>query len=490
MSDAPRQVSQDEEAVREDPFAPGRHSPPIGEDLSRFLLEDWDDGTPCTLAPHAPLTSYRARRARLAARFAGEVVVVPSGIERARCGDQSYPFRPSSDYAYLTGDQQPDGVLVVDGRDGTALLFLLPAEKRTTTAFFQSAKRGELWIGPQPTLGEVEAELGIECRPLDELPKVLGDARSFRVLRGLDPAVDASVEPRAFEDAELAAVLSEHRLVKDDWAIEEMQRAVDATARAFDEVVAGLPRAVELGERYVEGVFGLWARVLGNGTGYSTIAAGGPHATTLHWSRNDGAVRRGELLLLDAGVETSSLYTADITRTVPVGGEFSPAQRRVYELVLEAQEAGFAAVRAGNSFRDFHSATDKVLSAGLASWGILPEPADRSVAQGLHRRYTVHAPGHMLGLDVHDCGKARAAAYPEGTLEVGNVLTVEPGLYFQEDDLTVPAELRGIGVRIEDDVVVTAGGCTVLSAGIPRAVEDVEAWVAGRSPRQFTADLG
>jgi Xaa-Pro aminopeptidase len=190
-------------------------------------------------------------------------------------------------------------------------------------------------------------------------------------------------------------------------------------------------------------------------------------------------VRTGELLLLDAGVEADSLHTADITRTLPVSGTFTSAQREVYDLVYRAQEAGIAAVRPGARFREFHQAAMAVIAQGLADWGLLPVSAQESLQpdSGLHRRYTLCSSGHMLGLDVHDCAQARAHAYLDGVLEVGHVLTVEPGLYFQADDLTLPLELRGIGVRIEDDVVVTQDGCRVLSAALPRHPDEVEAWM-------------
>lgn len=220
------------------------------------------------------------------------------------------------------------------------------------------------------------------------------------------------------------------------------------------------------------GVFGLRARAEGNGTGYDTIAASGAHACVLHWIRNDGRLDRGDLLLLDAGVETDSLYTADITRTLPLSGRFSSVQRQVYELVLAAQDAGMAALRPGASFRDFHRAGMRVIAEGLAEWGVLKD------ARGdLHRRYTLCSSGHMLGLDVHDCAKARAETYLDGVLEEGQVLTVEPGLYLQPDDETLPPELRGIGVRIEDDLVITATGARLMSGALPRTVAGIEEWM-------------
>jgi Xaa-Pro aminopeptidase len=230
-------------------------------------------------------------------------------------------------------------------------------------------------------------------------------------------------------------------------------------------------------------VFGLRARVEGNDVGYGSICAAGVHACTLHWTDNDGPVRDGELILLDMGVENAELYTADVTRTLPVNGTFSPRQRQVYDLVFAAQEAGIAACRAGADFLAPHRAAMQVLAHGLVELGVL-EDAEAALAEDaqLYRRYTLHGVSHMLGIDVHDCAHARSEVYRKGPLQPGYVLTVEPGLYFQPDDLTVPEDLRGIGVRIEDDIVVTDGDPINLSAALPRDADGVEAWMRGLRP--------
>ncbi len=275
------------------------------------------------------------------------------------------------------------------------------------------------------------------------------------------------------------------RLIKDEWEVAELQFSVDATVRGFEDVVRALPAALPhpRGERYLEGVFGLRARLEGNGGGYDSIVASGAHACVLHWIRNDGRLDSGDLLLLDAGVETDNLYTADITRTLPLSGRFSPVQRQVYELVYEAQNAAIATLRPGARFRDFHRAAMRVIAEGLHDWGVLKISPDEAMepGSGLYRRYTLCSSGHMLGMDVHDCARARSEVYLDGVLEEGQVLTVEPGLYLQPDDLTLPPELRGIGVRIEDDLVVTADGARLMSAGLPRHPDEVESWMAGLS---------
>jgi Xaa-Pro aminopeptidase len=433
--------------------------------------------------PQATGAPFHARRrAALAAAFPGETLVIPTGQLVPRANDTDYEFRPGTALAHLTGEYEPGSVLVLGpGEDCT--LYRRPRSSRETDEFFRS-RDGELWVGRRWSLAESEAVLGLPCASLDDLEKVLAglDPAATRVLRGADPAVDAAISAtdQGLRDGELAAVLSELRLVKDEWEIAQLQDAVDATVRGFEDVVRALPADRESSERLVDGVFALRARHDGNYVGYGSIAAAGPNACTLHWWRNNGRCRPGELLLLDAGVENVHYYTADVTRTVPVSGRFSGVQRRVYDLVFEAQSAGIAAVRPGANWRDVHRACMAVIASGLEEWGILPIPAAESLDDdcGLHRRWTLHSSGHMLGLDVHDCAEARAANYLDGDLRPGMVLTVEPGLYFQPDDAAVPAELRGIGVRIEDDVLVTADGSLVLSAALPRSSADVEQWMA------------
>jgi Xaa-Pro aminopeptidase len=225
-------------------------------------------------------------------------------------------------------------------------------------------------------------------------------------------------------------------------------------------------------------VFNLRARVEGNDAGYGTIAATGANACILHWTRNDGEIRQKDLLLLDAGIEGHQLYTADITRTLPISGKFSKEQREVYDLVRAAHQAALDAVKPGNDFMEPNRAAQRVLAEGLERMGILAS-AEEALApdRQLQKRYTLHGTSHMLGIDVHDCAKARQEVYRYGQLLPGMVLTIEPGLYFQPDDLTVPAKYRGIGVRIEDDVLVTKTGMKNLSQSIPRDSDDVEKWM-------------
>lgn len=437
-----------------------RSTTPRNEQFLAYIGSGWDDRAtePLTEWPVAPFAA--ARRRALSAQFPGERLVLAAGPMKQRSNDTFFPYRAHSAFAHLTGwgsASEPGAVLVLDptaeGHDAT--LYFRERAGRDSDEFFANPEIGEFWIGPRPSLTQVSAALAIPTAPLETFESGGAD--------------------RTLDDPELARATSELRLVKDRYEVSELQAAVDATARGFDDVLVSLPRArTEVrGERVVEGAFHQRARLDGNAVGYETIAAAGPHACTLHWVRNDGPVRDGDLLLLDAGVELDSLYTADITRTIPISGSFTPVQRQVYNAVLDAADTARRIVRPGIRFGDVHEAAMSVIERYTRAWGFIPTEPD---GVPYHRRYMVHGTSHHLGLDVHDCAQARREMYLDGIIEAGMVFTIEPGLYFQPDDLTVPEEFRGIGVRIEDDIVVTEDGCINLSADIPRTAEDVEEW--------------
>ncbi|WP_405903190.1 aminopeptidase P family protein [Streptomyces sp. NBC_00656] len=457
--------------------------PGVSDELAASMKSGWADTELHGLEPIAQAAHTADRRAALSARFPGERLVIPAGRLKTRSNDTEYAFRASTEYAYLTGDQTQDGVLVLEPKDDghEATVYLLPRSDRENGEFWLDGQ-GELWVGRRHSLTEAEMLLGIPAKDVRELPAALTEATGpVRNVRGHDAGIEAALTDKvtAERDEELRVFVSEARLVKDAFEIAELQKACDITARGFEDVVKVLDKAEATSERYIEGTFFLRARIEGNDIGYGSICAAGPHATTLHWVRNDGAVRSGELLLLDAGVETNDLYTADVTRTLPINGTFTPLQRKIYDAVYEAQEAGIAAVKPGAGFRDFHDAAQRVLTEKLIEWGLLGDrTVDEVLELGLQRRWTLHGTGHMLGMDVHDCAAARTESYVNGTLEPGVCLTVEPGLYFQADDLTVPEEYRGIGVRIEDDILVTEDGNRNLSDKLPRQADEVEAWMA------------
>ncbi|WP_406420974.1 aminopeptidase P family protein [Streptomyces sp. NBC_00873] len=457
--------------------------PGVSDELAAGMKSGWADTELHGLEPIAQAGHTADRRAALSARFPGERLVIPAGKLKTRANDTEYAFRASTEYAYLTGDQTQDGVLVLEPKDDghEATIYLLPRSNRENGEFWLDGQ-GELWVGRRHSLTEAEQLLGLPAKDVRELPAALAEATGpVRNLRGHDAGIEAALTDKvtAERDEELKIYLSGARLIKDAFETAELQKACDATARGFEDVVKVLDKAEATSERYIEGTFFLRARVEGNDIGYGSICAAGPHATTLHWVRNDGPVRSGDLLLLDAGVETNDLYTADVTRTLPINGTFTPLQRKIYDAVYEAQEAGIAAVKPGAAFRDFHDAAQRVLAEKLVAWGLLGDLSVEKVLElGLQRRWTLHGTGHMLGMDVHDCATARTDTYVNGTLEAGMCLTVEPGLYFQADDLTVPEEYRGIGVRIEDDILVTEEGNRNLSDKLPRQADEIEAWMA------------
>ena len=476
-----------------------RSTVPVSDTFQDYISSGWGDRAPVDITLTDAAIHAAARRAAISAMHAGKRIIVPAGTAAVRSNDTDYAFRAHSAFADLTGwgsASVPGSVLVLEptpaGHDAT--LYFRKAAGRDSSEFYANPEIGEFWIGPRPTLEEVGTELGLAILDLAEFTTVLDGLDATTVIvreadRDLTDQVDgrrllaADVEQvDEAGDSELARDLSELRLVKDDWEIAQMRLAVDVTKQGFDDVIADFPQIIahERGERLVEGTFNRRARADGNTVGYDTIAASGPHACILHWTRNDGPVIPGDLILLDAGIELDSYYTADITRTLPVSGTFTEVQRRVYEAVREAADAAFAIVRPGIIFSDIHAAAMKVIAEKTAEWGLLPVSAEESLEPDLqyHRRYMVHGTSHHLGIDVHDCAQARRDLYRDGALEAGMVFTIEPGLYFQPDDLTVPEEYRGIGVRIEDNILVTADGAENLSIGIPRTADDVEKWLS------------
>ncbi len=458
------------------------HDPDTPDALVAFMAKGWID-EPLRAAAHPQLARLRSRRDELSRAYPGCYLVIPAGQEHVRANDTHFRFRPASDFVYLMGDGEPGALLVLepDGASHRTLLFV-PPHNRGTAEFFSDRVYGELWVGRHRGLDESQIYFGVDrCRPLAQIAEYLGELRDakhpVRVARGHNATIDGAFE-RGDADAEFATHLSEIRLIKDEYEIAELRKACEITKRGFEDVIRRLPHTTS--EREIEAAFWRRARIEANDVGYLTIAATGHHACTLHWNRNNGTFARDALLLLDAGVECDSLYTADVTRTLPIGGKFSREQRTVYELVWEAQRVAIDAVAPGNDFLEPNRRAMRVLAAGLIDLGILNCSLDEALdpQNQYYRRYTLHGVSHMLGLDVHDCAHARAENYRYGTLREGMVLTVEPGLYFQPDDATVPAALRGIGVRIEDDVVVTASGRENLSAILPSRPEAVERWIA------------
>jgi Xaa-Pro aminopeptidase len=423
---------------------------------------------------------HGARRARLAAALQGGVAVIPTAPERIRNRDTHYPYRYDSHFYYLTGFMEPEAVLViVAGSPARSLLFC--REKN---------EERETWDGFRYGPAGAQARFGLdEAHPIVEL-----DARLAQLLEnqpalhtpiGADPAWDARAmgwlnavrakartgvcAPERVQD--VRAPIDEMRLVKDADEIAMMRRAAQISADAHKRAIqAARPGRFEY-ELEAELLYEFRRRGA-QFPAYWPIVAGGANACVLHYVSNEDALRDGDLVLIDAGCELAG-YAADITRTFPVGARFSAAQRAVYEVVLAAQAAAIARVRAGESWNAPHDAAVRVLAQGMLDLKLLRGTLDQALEQEAYKRFYMHRTGHWLGLDVHDAGEYKRGGEWR-TLVPGMVLTVEPGLYIRPAD-DVPEALRGIGVRIEDDALVTGTGCEILTGGAPKSVADIEA---------------
>jgi Xaa-Pro aminopeptidase len=409
------------------------------------------------------------------------VLLLPGAHLASRNGDTHFRFRQDSDFYYLTGYEEPDAFAVL--ANGKFTMFVRPRDSER-----------EVWDGRRAGIEGVLRDFGAdEAFPIAELesrlPQMLSDCDELYYALGRDNTRDARVtgfveRARAMERRGASPprriidprdLLGELRLVKEEAELAVLRRAAEITAAGHEAAMRGARDGVweyEL-EAAIEYAF---RRHGARGPGYSTIVGSGPNACILHYIENVSRLRDGQLLLVDAGAEYDC-YTADVTRTVPVGGTWTPGARKVYDAVLEAQEAALAAVRPDATLEQIHARALEVLVGHLHNWNLCEEPRE-AIEKGSYRRFYMHRTSHWLGLDVHDAGSYRQNGEPR-RLEPGYVLTVEPGLYFAPDAADVPDELRGIGVRIEDDVLVTPAGGEVLTAMIPKRPADLER-VVGR----------
>lgn len=449
-----------------------RSQPPKSKAFMEFVAADWDALENLDSSPWPVASFAQKRRQKLADQFSGKLLIIESGNPKQRSNDTEYRYRPHSAFAHLTGwgsQTVPGSILVIDARPNQhqAILFLRPSAGKQTQEFFANPDIGEFWVGPRPSLEMVSEQLGLETKDLAEFDL-------FRAGFPMSYLID-------LENEDLETAVSELRMIKDEFEIQQMRLSVQKTALGFADIASKLPELANhpKGERVIEGTFFSRARLEGNDLGYETISASGAHACYLHWTKNDGPTLSGDLVLVDAGVELDSLYTADITRTLPISGRFSAIQREIYEVVLKAADAAFEVAKPGAKFRDVHQAAITVIANACEAWGFLPTSAEKSLEpEGqFHRRWMVHGTSHHLGMDVHDCAQARKEMYLDKELEPGMVFTIEPGLYFHANDMKVPEQFRGIGIRIEDDVLVTENGCENLSKSLPRKPEELEAWL-------------
>jgi Xaa-Pro aminopeptidase len=427
-------------------------------------------------------TYSRRRRAVLDRLGPRAAAIVPSAPVSTRSNDVEYPYRPDNDFLYLTGFREPEAVcLLVPGHPkGEFVLFVRPRDRERET-----------WTGRRSGVEGAVAEYGADqAYGVQELDKVVGeyvaDREHLYYCFGRDAELNERVtrwlqqwrqgRPRTGKGPigllDPGAILHEMRLIKTDEELGEMRRAA-AIARSAHQAAI---EAVRPGmfEYEIEAVLDYTFRRHGaSGPAYPSIVAAGTNATILHYTENDQRIGADDLLLIDAGAEYRG-YCSDVTRTFPAGPRFSPAQRRIYEIVLRAQLAAIDVVRPGVAVNAPHQRAVEVLVDGLLEIGLLQGDAADIIANEKYRPYYMHRTSHWLGMDVHDVGSYKAGD-DFRTLEPGMVLTVEPGLYIAADGEDAEPRFRGIGVRIEDDVLVTAAGHEVLSAGIPKAVDEIEA---------------
>jgi Xaa-Pro aminopeptidase len=423
---------------------------------------------------------YRKRRERLARAMQAGIAVIPTAPERVRNRDSHYPYRFDSHFYYLTGFTEPGAALViVAGEEPRSLLFC-----RT-----RSEER-EVWDGLRYGPEAARERFGFDAaHPIEALDEALAgllenqpalyypvgddpewDARAMKWLNAVRARVRAGVaSPDRVQD--VRALVDDMRVVKDPHEQSIMRRAARIAAAAHRRAM----QSARPGRNEYEIEAELLYEFRRNGAqfpAYSPIVAGGANACVLHYVFNDAPLRDGDLLLIDAGCELDG-YASDITRTFPVNGRFSAAQREVYELVLAAQHAAIAKVRPGSEWIAPHEAAVRVLAQGMLDLKLLAGTLDAALEKESYKRFYMHRTGHWLGLDVHDAGDYRRSGKWRA-LAPGMTLTVEPGLYIRAAD-DVPERLRDLGVRVEDDVLVTASGCEILTAEAPKSVDDIEA---------------
>ena len=434
-------------------------------------------------------TSFAAHRARLLELLGEDDAVLLFGApHHTRNGDAEFKYRPDSDVFYLTGWEAPEvAILIRPGADHPFVMFVADRDPAMETW------TGRRW-GPQGAQSRFGAD---DAHPYAELATKLPDMlQGYRNLHyrfaddtDRDQLLIGALKsarrkarrngmdvPDAFIDP--ARLLHELRLFKDDDEIALLQRAADLTQAAHCAAMRATSDGVM--EFELESIIDHTFRIGGGlGPGYTSIVGGGINATILHYIENCAPLKSGDLVCVDAGCEYG-FYTADVTRTWPVSGKFTDAQAAIYQVVLDAQEAAIAQAVEGNTMRSVHQKAVRVLTEGMVVLGLLSGDVDALIAEEKFKKYYMHGTSHWLGLDVHDVG----AYYRDGQSRVlapGMVLTVEPGLYVAEGDEDAPREFRGVGIRIEDDVLITAGGNRVLTAATPKTIIDIEAEVlAGR----------
>lgn len=427
---------------------------------------------------------YARRRAQLMLSSGeGSVIIVRAAPARIRNNDVHYPYRQDSDFLYLTGFREPEAALVLIAEEEKAVLFCRPRDPER-----------EMWDGPMAGLEGALDDYGMdEAFDIAEigkkLPHILRDRDRIFYDLGGDAAFDQRLigwmhdlretKRRNFHVPEelhgLDHMLHDMRLYKSREELRVMRRSAKVAINAHERAIRTCKPGMNEAEIHAELLHAFVSQQCE--PSYVPIVGGGPNACILHYIANDDELRAGDLLLIDAGAEYDG-YASDITRTFPVNGKFSAEQRELYNLVLAAQLEAIDHVRAGNQWDEVHNAAVRVVAEGLVELGILEGDPEAIIEEEAYTRHYVHKTGHWLGLDVHDVGEYQIDGHSR-ELEPGMVLTVEPGIYISPDDESVDERWRGIGIRIEDDVAVTKKDPRVLSEGLVKTPDDIEALMAG-----------
>ena len=434
-------------------------------------------------AGHTPAEVHAQRRSRLAARMGDAALVLAAGPLQTRSNDTEHRFRADTNFHYLSGLEEPGAVLVFRPGREPALTIFVPEQSERDAIY--NGRRPE----PEAVMRQVGADAGHTTAALvTELPRLLDGVETvylpFAGAPMAEQAVHAAIEalragdragdtaPECLRDAR--ALLGEERIVKDPPALASLRQAIAISGAGH--LAAMRATRPGLHEYEIEAVLQHTFLSRGSsGPGYTSIVGAGANATVLHYIANRSPLRAGQLLLVDAGAEWD-LFSGDITRVWPVSGKFTAPQRDLYEVVLAANEAGIAAATVGSSLDAVHQVALRRLCEGMRALGLLKASLDEILEKELYKPYYPHRTSHWLGADVHDLGRYSVNRVARA-LEPGYVLTVEPGLYIPADDERAPAEMRGIGIRIEDDVLVRREGPEVLTAAVPKRIAEVEAAV-------------
>ncbi len=426
---------------------------------------------------------FKARRDRLTRHLnEGSIALIPSASEVVRNSDVHYPFRQNSDFFYLTGFNEPDALAVLVKKEKDAQFILFCRDKDPTREQWDGYR-----AGVDGAIANYQADKAYSIHDVDKkLPQLMENCQQVYYPLGVNVSFDQRVHqwlndiraqarlgklaPSACVD--ICELLHEQRLIKSTDEIAVMQKSADISSAAHVRAMKASKPGIFEYELEAE-ILHEFGKNGARQAAYSSIVGGGDNACILHYICNDQPLKASDLVLIDAGCDYHH-YAADITRTFPVSGTFSEPQKAIYEIVLNAQLAAIDLIKPGVKWHEPHELSVRVITQGLIDLGLLEGDLDACIAEGVYKAFYMHRVGHWLGMDVHDVGRYKIDGQWR-SLEVGMALTVEPGIYIAKDNLNVEEEWRGIGIRIEDDIVVEADGCRVLTQAAPKTIQAIEA---------------